>query len=190
MKSMGLSTREKRLLILLLVLGVSFLSFRFLIQPLYNYTGTLEETLNTAVMDQMTTKGVLIGEGMTRQNLESAKVQMEELRGRYPAEMPNEDINDLVTDLYIRNGLTSTNMNLSTNRTQPEDVTSYVTTGVTVTLTGTYGALKRMIDEVESTDYIRIGRLSFATESLGDAETGENTVLQNIAVYFEITMLI
>lgn len=194
MKKVTMTKREKALLFLLAFLGFSFLSYRFLLKPLYDYQTSQADALDAMLTQQMMVQMRLSDAPNARTRLETAKGSQETLQSRYPAEMPNEAITMILTDLYTRNGLSLVNMSISPAHIQPEGVTAYTTASATLTLSGSYASLRNLIDETEATDYIRIRKLSFSHERGLPAPkegtpTGEKFELTGVALYFEVTML-
>lgn len=195
----ALTNREKALLFIAAIVGVVFLAFNFLIMPTYDlYTGMLDE-YDALTAEKMLLEIKLQNEESTRTGHDNAENAYNEAVRPYPAVMPNEEVDRILTGICLKNNLAPVMLGLSDAKafgtdekngsSNPEDGEAqnppvFVVVTANMVLIGDYDSLKNLINTVDSMSYIRISRVSYSN-NLKEDEPAQS----NISVFFEVTML-
>ena len=207
-----LTKREKFLIFVAIIVFLIFAVFQLGINPLYkNYIESTDE-YNTLYAEKQFVENKIKNEEKNRTNYQKIKKQYENIEKRYPALIPSEEVDKILTDLCVKNNLKTTHLGLSTpveyiwqpekntirnipqnvavsnenSPSQPEEekpVPAFVIVTATMNLNGTYNAMKNLVNAVDKIDYIRITQLSLSGKQVKNANQKAN-----ISVIFEVTM--
>ncbi|MGL4789807.1 MAG: hypothetical protein ACRCW1_00240, partial [Anaerotignaceae bacterium] len=121
-------------------------------------------------------------------------LDLEDIRNRYPQEMPNEEVDKLLTGICLENRLYPTMLGISDiKRTQfsgeTEDVAllanapHFAVITVAMNVNGDYESLKSLINHVERIEYIRISGLTYAKNQ------SQQGTEEKFSLKFEVTLL-
>jgi len=125
-----------------------------------------------------------------------ANEKFERILQKYPMLIPNEEIDRILTDLCISNGLKPTALRFtdsfgapitdSENIDQENDEYLFTVVVASMSMTGKYDSLVELIDDVADTPFINITNLGY---SLSTNVTAENEGSANITMAFELTFI-
>lgn len=189
----GLSKREKYLVIAAAAVVLIYIGIQFGIIPAYNYYQDGLETLDVVSTEKTLMDMKLANEASTRSGYENAVSKFEDITERYPAVMPNEKVDRILTGLCLESGLSPVMLGIDVSTApaqaeaggdEEETTEAFRVVTATMNLSGSYDNLKRLINAVERIEYIRFTRVSY-TENVENDRAG----VSNISVLFEVTML-
>jgi len=209
-----LTKREKILLFSVGLIAILYFSIQFAILPLatrYN-NGVNERERLTIEKETHDMEAATLPALRTRN--EQVNADFDELTNGYPNRMPNEEIDRILTSLCTRLILSPTSLRFAPRDpppppppepTQPDTV-RYDAQGTEeeeeepapvaprpvftkatafMNVNGSYQSLLRLLDEVNSIEYIRLTNVGFQGSRLLGMQTPDST----ISLTFEITML-
>ena len=188
----GLSLRERRLIMLMLIIGVTTLMVVYIIIPLIN---TLEEKralLGDLEMRKMQIETSLLAEQSMRDNLETARAGHDEICAQFLSRSLQSDIGRLLTQLCEEHNLQPVSQNLSApenfridpgNTKDDGQGSVFLTVTAAMAVKGGYDELRSLLDTVEQTGFLRVIRLSFGRDEYDWPDIG------SISITFEVTML-
>ena len=180
--SKGLSKREKIMISILAVFVIITGFVYFAIMPAYGrYTASVER-LKGLELENTITEDKLNREEAARQGYMNSAALLDEIIKTYPAVMPNEGIDRLLTGMCLRNGLNALSLSLSDNAADTAAQPFSITTA-NMNLSGSYSQFKSLIREAESIKYLRIVKAAY-TESGVTQRQGSS----NINISFEVFM--
>lgn len=182
----GLSRKEKRLLAAAAVLGLFYLAFQFGFLPQYNEHREKTERYAELSEERRTVAERLNSEAEVMERYQNAKEAYREIEEPFRRTDTSTDLSRMLTELCVRNGLSVSSQSLGARddfhvpredggRPAGESAFSTVTTSMAVN--GSYEAVKRLLDEVESEQFISISRISFAPALYGaEGESDQVTI--------------
>jgi len=182
-KSLG--KREKILLFIMIVVGLFALMVVYVIIPLYNQLGDLQQEHGTLQLEKSRIDSMLATEQNIRDNRTQAIEKHMLDSSRFLNESHASEIGRMLTVLCRNHGLTPVNQRLDDpvdfviDGTTGDDTVFLITTA-TMTLNGDYFSLLRLLDTVEDTDYLRINSLTYVWTN--DPE-------DRISIGFDVTMI-
>ena len=197
----GLSKREKILLFSAGLVLILYLSIQFAIVPLSNAYRTSIEERDHLRSEKATHELAATTLPNLRVRSVEAHERFYELTSGYPELVPNELIDQLLTTLCGDNNMSIISLRFAPRpaplppapyppeNDEAEDVYQTgvypVFTDVTafMNVTGSYGSLLNLIDEVKATEFMRLTNVSF-TRNMADAGTAST-----ISLTFEVTYL-
>jgi hypothetical protein len=191
----GLSKREKRLLLLVSIIGLFYLAFQFGFLPSYERHSGKTEEFDLLRMEKVRVEGVLLSEEHLRDANEQAGADYKALEETYLLAGANTNLGRMLSALCADNGLRVEGQSMG----QPADFTvpgedggsasegdrAFSTVTVTMTVSGGYEAIKSLLDAVDRDPTVRVSRVSFSLDR-GDAE---ETGLERVSITFEVTLL-
>ncbi|MCL1862324.1 MAG: hypothetical protein FWF78_02025 [Defluviitaleaceae bacterium] len=176
----GFSKREKFLLLLVCVVGITAVMVMYIIIPFYNRLEDSREVYNAATIERMQIEMVMGTEEFLRDGYETAALAYYELRDVFLNEAHLSGIGLLLTRLTEEHNMHPIEQRLSNPVSAPDrDMLMVVT--ATMTLRGTYENLKSLLDTVEATEYLRVSNVSFSFGADGEMST--------VRISFEVTMI-
>jgi len=190
----NLSKREKRLVMLLAVVGLFAVMVMYVIIPLFN---KLEDKINlhdTMTIEKGRIEASIATEVSIRDALDTAASEHGKLMANYISESHMSDIGRMLTGLCENHRLSPIDQKLSSPKPlfpgdkadddgDAEASSAFLAVTAAMTVSGGYRELKSLLDTVEKTDYIRVVRVSFGRS---DPVTSE---FDRIMIYFEVKML-
>jgi hypothetical protein len=184
----GLSTREKKMLLFLAVFGTTALMVVFVIMPYFNRLQDERDALNALEMEQMRINILLASEQTLINNFDDAFEHYSETTQALITESHISEIGRMLTRICQEHGLMPIEQRLSNpvvftdSDARDDDGGVLSTVSVSMSVRGSYNDLKRLLNTIEQTEYLRISRVSF---SIGD----DRDVTERIALNFEVVML-
>ena len=176
----GFTKREKVLLLLVTVLGITTVMVMYVIIPFFNQLQDQRELLDATSLERMQIEMIMATEYSLRQGHELASSEYYELREVFLTESHLSGIGLMLTRLIEEHNMHPIEQRLSNPVVEPErDMFMVVTASMTIS--GSYTNLKRLLDTVEEKQYLRISHYSFSTNM--DGETS------NVRINFEATMV-
>jgi len=176
----GLTKRETVMIILMLVVGFTAAMVVFVIIPLYETLQDERDMYNALSLERMQIDALLLTEPSIRDTHSYAVEWHEEISELFISEAHSSEIGRMLTRLCEEHGLPPIDQRMS-NPVAFGDAFLFMT--VDMTVSGTYQDLKRLMDTVEHTEYLRIARVSF---NLGGDDAYR---LDRISLSFEVTMI-
>jgi len=180
----GLSKREKILLLSVGLVALVYLAIQFAILPLITrYTDDLRERDSLVIEERMVRNDINNINNIRATNADAIE-QFELIKKEYPLLVPNEEIDPVLTNLSITNGLRPSRLQFTGSESAPQGAQEPLFTIVTVSMnvTGSYRSLLSLLDEVDKMQYIRITNLGYATNRQSDAPDDSS-----ITLTFELT---
>jgi hypothetical protein len=186
----GLTKREKMLLMIMVVGGLAVVMVMYVIMPQYNRLIDQNTLRDNLLMERMRVEMVLATEASLREGHAEAQDEYELLRMLYLEESHLSMVGRLLTDLCNTHWLEPIEQRLSPmaafteTGTRADDAVFSIVTAI-MTVNGTYGNLKNMLDTVEKTEFIRVTRIYLSRrEGIFD-----NTVQDRMTIHFEVAMM-
>jgi len=190
----GLKKREKILVFIAVVVGLISLTSTYVISPMYSLYGEKQAEYDRLTHEQFQLETKFANEAVYRQSNDDARSGFDKITRRYPQIMPNDEIDNLLTGLCLRNDLKPTSLRLSdaaayTVQGEPDTeeglVPAFSTVSADMTLQGSYDSLISLIGAVARYDYIRITGVRYTQPRI----LREIIDIPDIAVSFEVTMM-
>jgi len=191
MTKSGLNKREKTLIFIALLLLLIYLVIQFAIYPLFNrYVDSVQEriylTTEKAQVEADIANLASIEEANTVANEKFERIVQE-----YPLLIPNEEIDRILTDMCISNGLKPTALRFTdsfgvpNSSDQKDDQYLFTVVVASMSMTGRYDSMVKLIDDVADSQFINISNLGYTVNNStsGDEETA------NITMAFELTFI-
>ncbi|MCL2198584.1 MAG: type II secretion system protein M [Defluviitaleaceae bacterium] len=176
----GFTKREKLLLILVAVVGITAIMVMYVIIPFYNRLEDSREAYNALSMERMQVEMIKATEASLLAGYQAAVLEYYELREVFLSEAHLSGIGLLLTRLTLEHNMHPVDQRLSNPVTSPgRDMLMVVT--ASMTLRGSYEDLKTLLDTVEETEYLRISHVAFSFGADGE--------ISNVRVSFEVTMI-
>jgi hypothetical protein len=176
----GFTKREKVLLILMAVIGFTALMVVYVILPFNNRLMDETERFHTLDMEKMQLQYLLSAEPGIRESHSVNIRNFDEARARFLNESHISEIGRMLTLLCAEHNLSYLDQRLSPP-TIPTEWDAFMVMSVTMTLSGTYSDLMRLLDTIETIEYLRVTRLSFNMDDEGE--------LNRISIGFEVIMM-
>jgi len=173
-----ITTRETGMLLLLLAIGFGAIMVIFVIIPLHNRLLDERGAYSFLYEERGQIDALLETEPIIRSIHAEAAASHKKLTARFLDESHLSQVGRMLTRLNEAHGLSPIDQRLSAPM-EFEGGENFLFVTADMTVNGTYDDLKRLLDTVEQTEYLRISRISF---SLG----GEN---KRISLSFEVTMI-
>jgi len=185
----GLSKREKMLLFAVGLLVIIYLAIQFAIIPLADRYTTGVEERSSLTTERWFVDADISNLPSIRESNATASEQFEQIKLEYPLLIPNEEIDPILTNLCINNGLKPTSLNFTGSTLAPESENAeqaalFTIVSVTMTVTGNYNSILRLLDDVDSKQYMRITNLGYASNR--QTETPDDST---ITLAFELTFI-
>jgi len=180
----GLKKREKILLFTAFVVGVVSLTVTYVIMPMYATLGRQQELHDTLRTERMQLELKFSNEELYLQANADAHLAYADIERRYPAVMPNNEIDNILTGLCMDYHLRPTSLSLS-DAARKTEWPAFSAVTASMALNGTYESLLSLIDEVRRHDYIRITSVRFSQPR----EVRQGIDIPTIGITFEVTML-
>jgi len=191
-KSLG--KREKILLFIMIVVGLFALMVVYVIIPLYNQLGDLQQEHGTLQLEKSRIDAMLATEQNIRDNRTQAIEKHMLDSSRFLNESHASEIGRMLTLLCRNHGLIPVNQRLE----DPVDFvieenngsgnsggdTVFLITSATMTLEGIYTNLINLLDTIKETDYLRVSSLNYTW-----ARDSVSFDLDRITIGFEVTMI-
>ena len=187
----GLSKREKRLLMALVIIAFTAGMVLYIILPLYSLLHDEEEELGELVLERVQVDTSLAAESYIRDLRNTAAEQHDENSARYLNESLSNEIGRMLTVICEAHKLQPIEQKLSAPKDfaiegsdEDENKESvFLVVTAAMTLYGDYGDLLRLLDYMTLIDYIRVSRVSHTWST--DLERERD----RITIDFEVTML-
>ena len=194
MTKRGLSKRERVLLFITLLLLIIYLVVQFAIYPLFSrYVDGVQER-NQLIAEKAQVETDIMNTAEIEVSNIVAIEKYEQILQEYPRLIPNEEIDRILTDLCITNGLKPTALRFtnsfgaprSENDSTDQQDDSYLFTVVvaTMNMTGNYSSLVELVDDIIEMQFIHITNLGY---SIANNNTTEEDESANITMAFELT---
>jgi hypothetical protein len=186
----GLTNREKRLLLLMLVVGFSAGMIVYVIIPFFNRWQDETALYDELSMRRHQIESLFASAPYVRSNHTAALEQYDEARERFLNESHISEIARMLTRIILDHNLSPIDLRMSP-ATLLTEWDAFTIMPVTMTISGGYEDLKRLLDTVFLTEYLRITRLSFGFVGAGATEDGERQErgIDRISVVFEVIMM-
>lgn len=184
-----LTSREKKLILFVVALGLVMGAMFLGIFPLYNNWIGLQDEHDALLIQKDELNQKLAMRALTLIQYERAQEKLEETKEKNRYFMDKADCINLLTDLTRKSGLRSGTVNVSDAKPysadpkkKSSDLTdaAIYTATATLTVTGGYDNIKKLIDEVDRLGYVRINKISFSAKDAMDtaAETQISLILE------------
>ncbi|MCL2663355.1 MAG: type II secretion system protein M [Oscillospiraceae bacterium] len=192
----GFSKREKIMLFVLIVVAILTVLIMYVIIPMFNHLQDRQERHGLLQTDKAWVDSILATAGNIRDGRNDAVARHELESARFLDEAHSSEVGRMLTQLCQRYGLLPVNLVMTDpldffvpqedGATVDEDFkTVFLVSSATMTVGGTYGDLKNLLDAVDEIDYIRITSLAYIWE----ANTGDAAHPDRITIGFDVTML-
>ncbi|MCL2203037.1 MAG: type II secretion system protein M [Defluviitaleaceae bacterium] len=182
----GFTKREKRLLILMGIVGFTALMVMYVIIPFHNRLQDERARYTTLAWERTQLQQLLAGDQRVRENNVAAMGHFYTARERFLNESHISEIGRMLTNLCLDHDLAVLSQRLSAAEVH-EEWTAFKVMSVDKMVSGSYRDIKRLMDTVEQTEYLRITRVSFSILPLGDGEW-EHT-LDRVSLSLEVIMM-
>ncbi|MCL2002831.1 MAG: hypothetical protein FWG72_02365 [Oscillospiraceae bacterium] len=184
----NLTPKEKRLLATAAVLGLFYLAFQFGFLPLYN-----EFKEKTERLEELNGEWAVIGarlneEERVRGEHLRAKTAYGDIENRFVRTDTTTDLSNMLIMLCRNNNLDIVSQGLgapaafSVPGGAAHSVSAFSTVTTTMSVSGGYDSVKRLLDTVDASNAVHVSRLSFSPAF--DAETPDR-----VSVTFVVTLL-
>jgi len=191
----GLSKREKVLIMVMVVFGVTALMIVFVIIPLYNQYNDKTSEYGALQDEKIIIDSKLATEAAIKDEHASIIMRHRADSIRYLNTSLSNEIGRMLTSLCESRGLQPISQQLSVPREftkverrpgeqATENGSAFLVVTAVMAVNGEYKDLKNLLDAVEDTEYLRISRVSFS-KNMQSLESS----LDRISVTFEVTML-
>ena len=195
----GLKKREIILLFVVGTVGAVLLVNNFILSPMYKAYSAKVEKYNGMTLQREMLEDKFMNEPLTRNLFEKAEAAMLLINEEYPTDIPNEEVDRIITKLCADNNLTPASLSLSSaaedfrippipGREDERDSVDYYPafrkSTANMKLLGTYSSLKSLIDQTADTSSIFINKFAIATDRVRGLDS-----FANIDVVFEVYML-
>ncbi|MCL2820901.1 MAG: type II secretion system protein M [Oscillospiraceae bacterium] len=193
----GFSTREKIMMFILIVVAIFAIMVIYVIIPLFNQLEEKRTELGRAQSEKARVDAILATENTIREGRDEAVARHGLESARFLDESHASEVGRMLTQLCQRSGLEPVDLSLTdpVDFSIPNDEegapanedskTVFLITSASMTVTGDYTSFKKLLDEVEKTDYLRISQISYVFGVASD----DSVVMDRIAIGFEVTML-
>ena len=178
----GLTNREKKLLIFLAVFAFTAAMVMLVIMPLNNRLFDERATLGDLRVEKMRIDTLLARDASIRQNNQAAIQAYQDVNQRLLSESHISEIGRMLTRICQEHSL----MPIDQRLTEPVrfgEGDALLIVSATMTVGGTYGDLKRLLNTVGDTEYLRVNGVSF---SIAQDEQSEQL---RISLGFEVIMI-
>jgi len=193
----GLSKRERILIIGLAVVLVAYLAVQFGVRPLLDRYDIVQKEFFRLSDERDAYERNIASETLILDGNKKAREDYEELKKKFPALMPNEEIDHILTGLCIKYGLRPIMLYISdpaplqTEKGESSDgaddgsLAVFMKVTATMNVNSSFSALEDLVTAVEKIEYIRIIFENYSAK----AASGGNRDVPNISVKFELTLL-
>jgi len=191
----GMTKREKIMLFTVGSIAIIYLAIQFLIIPLSTrYSEGLSE--RGRLNDEKAAHEIEVATlPLLRERQAEAYTNFDELTAGYPVIVENEEIDQMLTTLSIRNVLRPTSLRITPRPAlapapEPEDgeegytpsLPEFTKATVQMTVVGHYNSMLRLLNDVSNKEYMRLTNLSFNdNKSIPE--------LSRVSLTYEITFL-
>jgi len=182
----GFTKREKRLLLLMAVVGFSALMIVYVILPFFNRLQDENDRYSELTFEQMQMQMLFMRAPVIHNEHADALQQLEAARERFLNEAHISEIGRMLTALCEAHNLNVINQQLA-SPVVPEEFDAFLVMPVTMTLNGMYDDLNRLLDTVYNIEYLRITRVSFNMNRTEEDLWGR--YLERVSVSFEVIMM-
>ena len=184
----NLNKREKRMLMLLVVVAIFAGMVLYVITPLYNQLNDKKTEYNDITLAKMRMEASVAAERNIRENRDLALGEHAENSARFLSESLSNEIGRMLTALCARHGLQPIDQNLSAPGDFSVDGSSgddaaFLVVSAAMTVSGDYARLKSLLDDVAGIDYLRVKSVSFSWSEGLASET------IRVSLNFEVSML-
>jgi len=184
-----INKREKTLMLIALLLLLIYLAVQFAIYPLFSRYSNATLERNQLTIEKTIVETDIANKTEIEAANKAANDQYERITQEYPLLIPNEEIDRILTDLCLKNGLKPTALRFTDSYGAPQsesnndDSEPYPFTVViaTMSMKGNHSALMNLLDDVDANKYIYISNLGYSVIN-NDTDT-ENA---NLSMTFEL----
>ena len=189
----GLSKREKMLLFSAGILVIVYLAIQFAIIPLSTrYLEGIQER-SRVHSERSRVDADISNKASIQREHDDASDRYETIKQQYPLLVPNEEVDTILTNLCIMNGLSPSSLSIS-RQTEPTRTSSeegehetpetlFTMVNAKMNVSGNNDSVMRLIDAVDDIQYIRITNLSYTASRQDDSDIG------SVSVEFELTFV-
>ena len=177
----GFTKRETRMLVLLLVVGVTAALVMLVIIPTFNQLQDDRDEYHRLTIERANVQSMLLSEPVIRENHEQALQMHDELAARFFDDAHSSEIGRMLAQLCEDHNLSPLDQRIQ-NPVELEPGGAFLVVTASMTVSGMYANLKRLIDTVEERDYLRLSRVSF---NLRD----DSDWLDRVVLVFEVVMI-
>ena len=189
----GLTKREKRLILLLIILSLVVGTLNLIIMPLVDRLTEKSEEFYALDFERMRVTLAMNSESNDRKRHADAIQKYEQIQSDYLSETQTNEIGRILNELCAAHNLRPTALSLSDCRDyldpDIESADEYPSAAFSIisadmTVSGKYSDLKSLLDAVKDIPYLRVSNCSFSLNS-----DTTNEYLDIISITFEITLL-
>jgi len=176
-----LSKREKILIFCAAVLALFYLAFQFGFLPMYTrYTEALAERERLAEEKAIIEENIANKPSIVDDN-NNAREQFDFIKQDYPLLAADEEIDVVLTDLCVSNGLIPTMLRIDRPpdpvqgaKKDEQDTEQQLFTVITVVMnvTGNIPSLLGLLDDIDGLPYIRISKMNYSENRRDDTNLG------------------
>jgi len=188
----GLTRREKLLLLIAVPVAVLALMVQFVYLPLSKQLTERRDVYDALSMEKARIETTLATEASIRSKRDAALKTFDGISVKFPYTSSSTEIGRMLTSLCESHNLAPTEQRLS----DPVDFTAVIpegssaesvfsTVSAVMTVGGDYSNLKKLLDTVEKTDYLRVSRVSFGRRDVGESLFEHD----KITIHFTVTLL-
>ena len=182
----GFTKREKRLILFMAVIGFTALMVVYVIIPFFNRLQDENDRYNALSLEQMQLNILLNNAPVIRENNEKALNDFYEARERFFNEAHMNDIGQRMTNLCLAHNLSVQSQRLTAATTSPA-WNAFMIMPVQMNVSGSYENLKRLLDTVADTEYLRITRIAF--NMLAAQAEDRFQGVERVTIHFEVIMM-
>ena len=188
-EKMSLSKREKKLLFLAGCVALVAIMVMLVIMPLYNRYNDKTTEFNELATRYQQTEIALAAESLIHESYVDALAVFNHMRTIYGSEVVSNDVGYLLTSIVNHHNLIPINQTISKPSAfsipgYEESDGVFSTMSVSMTVAGEYRNIKRLLDTIERSPYIRVSSISFRlSHDEGMVDT------DRINLRFEVLML-
>ena len=179
----GLSNREKKLLWFLGIFAFTAGMVMLVLMPLYNRLLDEQVVLDNLKLDKVKAEALLAEAPTIRQNNKTAIETYEEMKEIFLKEEHISEIGRMLTGLVQEHRLTPIDQKLS-EPVDFEEGDAILIVAATMTVSGLYNDLTRLLNDVETIEYLRVNGVSFTV-----AQDQPFGTLSKISLSFEVIMI-
>jgi len=200
----SLSKREKILLYSAGIVVIIYLSIQFIILPLASRYATDLQERSRLNIERTRVEADLANRSNIENAHSNAERQFEDIKSEYPLLVPNEEVDTILTNLCIMNGLSVSGFNITSSPTMRQSSTSstgdasgdsvdsiFSVVKATMNVRGVTTNVYRLLDAVDGVQYIRIVNLRYSASSgRGQAEEEIGALRRiDVVIDFELTFV-
>ena len=186
-----LSKREKVLLLTAALLVLFYLAIQFAILPMIESYNEAQRERDRLAREKEEVQFDIDNIDALRSMSVAADERFDSLKEIFPILVDDEKIDTILTNLCLSNGLKPTTLRMTippppqqTEGDENFEKPLFTIVTATMNVTGDYSSLLKLLDEIDSIEYIRIINLAYSLSR--QAETGDDS---DITLTFELTFL-